>query len=51
MAAVTTSTGGQTPFDVAVVIPTVLRPTLLRAVRSIFRQDLKGRIQILIATA
>jgi len=34
--------------DVAVVIPTVLRPSLLRAVRSVFNQSLAGRIQILI---
>jgi tetratricopeptide (TPR) repeat protein len=38
----------QTPFDVAVVIATVLRPSLSRAVRSVFAQDLKGRIQIVI---
>lgn len=38
----------QIPFDVAVVIPTILKPTLEQAVRSIFAQDLKGRIQILI---
>jgi len=38
----------QTQFDVAVIIPTILRPTLLRAVRSVFSQDLHGRIQILI---
>jgi hypothetical protein len=35
-------------FDVAVVIPTLLRPTLEHAVRSIFAQDLPGRVQILI---
>ena len=35
-------------FDIAVVIPTVLRPHLKRAVNSIFEQDYKGRIQILI---
>lgn len=34
--------------DVAVVIPTVLRDSLARTVRSVFRQDLGGRIQILI---
>jgi hypothetical protein len=34
--------------DVAVVIPTVLRPSLLRAVRSVFNQSLAGHIQILI---
>jgi hypothetical protein len=38
----------QTGFDVAVVIPTTLRDTLSRAVRSVFAQDLKGRIQVLI---
>jgi len=38
----------QTPADVAVVIPTVLRPSLLRAVRSVFDQSLAGHIQILI---
>ena len=32
----------------AVVIPTVLRPSLLRAVRSVYGQDLKQRIQLLI---
>lgn len=35
-------------YDVAVVIPTVLRPQLLKAVTSIFAQDIKGRVQILI---
>lgn len=38
----------QVPFDVAVVIPTVLRPSLKRAVPSIFAQTLKGRVQIVI---
>jgi hypothetical protein len=38
----------QVPFDVAVVVPTVLRASLGRAVRSIFRQQFEGRIQILI---
>ncbi len=38
----------QRPADVAVVIPTVLRPSLLRAVRSVFDQSLAGRIQVLI---
>lgn len=38
----------QEPFDVAVVIPTTLRPALLKAVQSIYEQDFKGRIQILI---
>jgi hypothetical protein len=35
-------------FDVAVVIPTIIRPELTYAVRSIFNQSFKGSIQILI---
>ncbi len=35
-------------FDVAVVIPTVLRPSLARALRSVFAQDIDGTVQILI---
>ena len=38
----------QAPFDAAVVVPTLLRPSLERAVRSIYAQDLDGRIQILV---
>ncbi|NKB57952.1 MAG: methyltransferase domain-containing protein [Alphaproteobacteria bacterium] len=38
----------QAPFDVAVIIPTVLRDTLMRAVRSVFTQEWPGRVQILI---
>ncbi|MGB8841054.1 MAG: hypothetical protein WCC64_08260 [Aliidongia sp.] len=38
----------QTPFEVAVVIATMLRPSLERAVRSVFAQDLKAHIQIVI---
>jgi predicted SAM-dependent methyltransferase len=38
----------QAPFDAAVVIPTILRDTLPRAVRSVFAQDHPGRVQILI---
>jgi hypothetical protein len=38
----------QRPFDAAVVIPTVLRPTLKDAVLSVFRQAFPGRLQILI---
>lgn len=34
--------------DAAVVIPTVLRPSLARAVRSVFNQDHAGRIQVLV---
>ena len=37
---------GQT--DVAVVLPTILRPELARAVRSVFRQNFPGRIHLLI---
>jgi hypothetical protein len=38
----------QTPFDVTVVMPTILRPSIVDALISIFAQDLRGRIQILI---
>jgi predicted O-methyltransferase YrrM len=35
-------------YDVAVVIPTVLRPTLVRAIRSVYAQRFPGRVQILV---
>jgi hypothetical protein len=38
----------QRPFDVAVVVPTVLLPHLRRALESVYAQDLQGRIQILV---
>jgi hypothetical protein len=38
----------QRPFDVAVVIPTVLRPSLARAVSSVYRQAGVASIQILL---
>lgn len=38
----------QIPFDAAVVIPTILRPSLLRAVRSVYAQQFGGRAQVLI---
>lgn len=38
----------QQPFDVAVVMPTVVRQTLPRALASILNQDFGGRIQALI---
>ena len=38
----------QTPMDVAVVMPTVLRPSIVTALRSIFAQSLRDRIQVLI---
>ena len=38
----------QAPADVAVLIPTVLRPCLARAVESVYAQTVGGRIQVLI---
>lgn len=38
----------QTPADVAVVIPSILRPTLGEALDSIFEQSFGGRIQVLV---
>lgn len=38
----------QKPSDVAVIMPTLLRPELARAIASIYSQDYKGRIQIVI---
>jgi hypothetical protein len=38
----------QRPYDVAAVMPTLLRPSLSRAATSVFAQDLPGRIQLLI---
>jgi hypothetical protein len=38
----------QVQADVAVVIPSILRPTLARAVKSVFAQAFDGRVQILI---
>ena len=38
----------QTPADAAVVIPTILRPALAKAVRSVFTQNFAGRIHLLI---
>jgi hypothetical protein len=38
----------QRPFDVAVVIPTVLRPSLPRAVASVYRQSGVASIQVLL---
>lgn len=38
----------QTPFDVAVIIPTILRSTLRDTLQSLFAQDYKGRIQVLL---
>ena len=38
----------QTPFDVGVVMTTIVRPTIAQAIRSVYAQRLKGRIQILV---
>lgn len=38
----------QSPADAAVVITTVIRPSLLQAARSVFRQVMDGRIHLLI---
>lgn len=38
----------QRPFDAAVIVTTVIRPSLLEAVRSVYAQDLDGRVQIVI---
>lgn len=42
------TTGLQSPFDVGVVIVTVVRDTLDQAVRSVFAQRFGGRVQIMI---
>jgi hypothetical protein len=36
------------PFDIAVSMTSMLRPSLLAAVRSVFAQDFRGRVQVLI---
>ncbi|MGE5202273.1 MAG: glycosyltransferase family 2 protein, partial [Acidobacteriota bacterium] len=38
----------QRPFDAAVVIATILRPTLKDALLSVFQQNFQGRVQILV---
>lgn len=38
----------QRPFDVAVVMPSLLRPTIVRAVQSVFQQTGNLRVQIMI---
>jgi hypothetical protein len=38
----------QTPFDIAVVMTTVVRPSIQQAIRSIFAQQFEGRTQILV---
>ncbi|AQS87380.1 hypothetical protein AA101099_3033 [Neoasaia chiangmaiensis NBRC 101099] len=39
---------GQAPYDVGVVMPSLLRPSLFQALSSVFRQDVAGRVQVLI---
>lgn len=38
----------QTPFDVGIVMVTVVRDTLAQAMRSVFEQEFSGRIQVLV---
>jgi len=38
----------QPQFDVTVVMPSLLRPSLAQALASIFSQDFKGRVQVLV---
>lgn len=38
----------QTPFDAAVVMPTVVRPTIADALRSVYAQQFAGRIQVVV---
>ena len=38
----------QKPFDCAVLMRTIMRPTLIPAIESVYAQDFKGRIQIVI---
>jgi hypothetical protein len=38
----------QSPFDIAVIMATVVRPTLAQALRSIYTQRFAGRVQILV---
>jgi hypothetical protein len=42
------ASSSQTPATVAVAIPTILRPCVVDAVRSVYRQEFDGTIQILI---
>ena len=38
----------QTPFEVAIIMATVVRPSLAQAIRSIYAQRFGGRVQILV---
>ena len=44
----TRSNDRQEPYGAAIILPTLLRSALTRAVQSVFAQDFDGRIQILI---
>jgi hypothetical protein len=39
----------QEPFDAAIVIATIMRPSLAQALRSIFQQSFRGRTQIVLS--
>jgi len=38
----------QQTFDAAVVTPTIMRPDIEQALRSVFDQDVSGRVQVLV---
>ena len=38
----------QTPFDAAIVMTTVVRTTIVQALRSVYAQDFDGRIQLMV---
>lgn len=38
----------QRPFDIAVVMPSLMRPSIVRAVQSVFEQKNCGRVQVMI---
>jgi hypothetical protein len=42
------SVSTQTPYDIAVIMATVVRPTLAQAIRSVYTQRFAGRVQILV---
>ena len=42
------ATSIQLPSDVAVIVPTLLRPSLADAIESVYRQSFDGRLQILV---
>ena len=44
------NTSPQTPANVAVVIPTIMRPSIVSAVRCVYAQERAGRIQIVIGS-